>query len=182
MEPFNRKQSKPAAAAKGTQHWGMTVQEPRMGVPKPIDPEAESRAAIFASALLNSAATGELDVLKNAMKGFKKPGLIGIFSVNARDSHGMTALMHAAKGGHTRAIDMLLSVQGIDVNAQDNNGMTALMHASAVGSRSTIDMLLAFEGIDVNARDNEGDTALAYAIKNERPSLARFLRAVGVDD
>ena len=48
--------------------------------------------------------------------------------MNAKDAHGMTALMLAAVGGHAAAIAALLEA-GAEVDAKGNDGRTALMWA-----------------------------------------------------
>ena len=60
---------------------------------------------------------------------------------------GMTALIFAAKEGHTEAIKTLLSVYGLEVNTTDTVGRTALDRATEGGHAEAADALRSFGGV-----------------------------------
>ncbi len=93
-----------------------------------------------------------------AVKSFLDAGM----DVNARDKYDKTALMQAAKRGHTKTVEALLA-NGADVNAiYFFLGETALMMAAAEGHAKTVEALLA-NGADVNTLNRLGNTALELA-------------------
>lgn len=61
-------------------------------------------------------------------------------NVNAKYNDGWTALMWAAKRGHTETAELLLK-HGADVNAKENKGWTALMFAAWNGYTETAELL-----------------------------------------
>ncbi len=61
--------------------------------------------------------------------------------VNATDDDGETALIAAARGGHTEAAQILLDA-GADVNATDIQEQTALITAAQWGHTETVQALL----------------------------------------
>lgn len=61
--------------------------------------------------------------------------------VNARNQHGMTALMRAAHQGHTAVVRALLE-HGADPNAARNDKFTALALAAFFGHTETVRMLI----------------------------------------
>lgn len=67
--------------------------------------------------------------------------LVFVTYINATDSDGMTALMHAAKNGHRMAIIAL--VRGLALlDWKDKNSRTASMHAAANGHHDIEEMLV----------------------------------------
>ena len=81
------------------------------------------------------------------------------------DGKDWTALMMAAKHGHTTVGQLLLAVDGIDVNATNEDGWTAIMWAAKHGHLGMMAALLGTKGIDVNGA----------ARSCNQPSLARDL-------
>src|ERR1041384_8851729 len=71
--------------------------------------------------------------------------LAGILSrgvdVNARNEHGMTALMRAAHNGHDRMVRALLE-HGADPNITRNDKFTALALAAFFGHTETVRILI----------------------------------------
>ena len=62
-------------------------------------------------------------------------------NVNARNQHGMTALMHAARNGHERIVRALLE-HGADPNITRNDRFTALALAAFFGHTETVRILI----------------------------------------
>jgi hypothetical protein len=102
----------------------------------------------------------------------KQPGI----AVNAKDSLGKTAFMHAVKvskpcfGAGDKVvfnpeIMELLLRSSADINEQDNLGATALMQAFEVsmGWNMLFGFLLKQTGINLELKDNQGRTALIRA-------------------
>src|ERR1700689_1338609 len=79
--------------------------------------------------------------------------------VNARDSKGATALMHATIDGDLECVNLLLE-KGADPNASNDLGINALMWAA--GDFDKVRTLVA-HGANVNASSNYGFTALSVA-------------------
>ncbi len=73
--------------------------------------------------------------------------------INAADTDGQTALMHAVLSGSNKALRALVSTHTLDVNAVDNKGWTALMYAVHAGAITKIHILLEAADIDINIRD-----------------------------
>lgn len=88
-----------------------------------------------------------------------------------QDADGLTALMHAAKGGCLEAAELLVEHEwGI----QDINGMTALMHAVQAKSTDVIGCLAVYEG---EMMDGEGRTATDIALGMNDAEVINFLLA-----
>jgi len=82
-------------------------------------------------------------------------------NVNAKDRHGHTPLIEAAKGGDLEAVKDLLH-RGAEVEAQSEKGKTALHYAAANGHVEVVKLLLA-HGAQVDSRDREWRTPLMLA-------------------
>jgi hypothetical protein len=61
--------------------------------------------------------------------------------VNAKDSHGYTALMLAAEKGYTEIVRLLVE-EGADVGARDNSGRSACNRAFSNGNREIVQLLV----------------------------------------
>ncbi len=92
---------------------------------------------------------------------------------NARDEHGVTALMKSAEDMDAELARMLIAA-GADVNARDAVGMTALLTAADDGSPEVLRLLLARRA-DVGARDANGWNAVILAADAHRTDLVRIL-------
>jgi ankyrin repeat protein len=68
------------------------------------------------------------------------------FYLNARDSKGMTPLMHAAQGGHMDVVKLLLE-KGADDKARNRRGETALQLAISEGHTDIAQHLEKVEGV-----------------------------------
>ena len=95
--------------------------------------------------------------------------------VEAKDSHGWTALHIAAMEGHSAVVKVLLEA-GADVNAKDNTDGTALLNAAMIGHYAIIKTLLE-AGANVEAKDNHGWTALSLAAMRGDTAIVKLLKA-----
>lgn len=84
-------------------------------------------------ALFRAARAGHADTVKSLLTS---PGV----DVNARDEHGNTALIEAARYGHDEVVQALL-VAKADVRAKNNEGKTALMVAAEGGHDQIVRLL-----------------------------------------
>jgi uncharacterized protein len=99
--------------------------------------------------------------------------------LEVRDKEGWTALMHAASGGRTAIVKLLLQ-HGADVNAANNHGATPLYAASLEQHMDTALCLLA-AGADVNAATDKGCNALMAAATSNNTALVQLLLSHGAD-
>ena len=95
-------------------------------------------------------------------------------NINITNSFGITALMGAAKSGHTEIVKLLLE-HGADVARVDEaNGATALMFAAKKGHTETVKLLLDNDA-NINQADPHGYTALMYAAAAGHEETVRLL-------
>jgi ankyrin repeat protein len=92
---------------------------------------------------------------------------------SAKDSDGMTPLIHAAWGGDHKVVKAMLAL-GADVNAQDSQDMTALMLAAQRGHFRTVRLLVA-KGANVNIMAEHNKTALMLAAECDQIKVCRLL-------
>ena len=97
--------------------------------------------------------------------------------VNAKDNLGWTALMNAARKGHTETARLLIAA-GADVNASNSNGWTSLIRTAEHGY-TKIAQLLIGAGANFNASNVYGETALMIAKERGRTEIVQLLRAHG---
>ncbi|KAE8302556.1 Kinase, NEK [Giardia duodenalis] len=95
-----------------------------------------------------------------------------------KDSDGCTALVWAARTGHTECVKLLLEKEG---GMQTSYGSTALMSAAEEGHAGAVEVLLEKEG---RMKDSDGQTALMYAAQNGHSKCVRLLvkKEGGVQD
>ncbi|MEI6500087.1 MAG: ankyrin repeat domain-containing protein [Armatimonadota bacterium] len=93
--------------------------------------------------------------------------------------HGVTALLHAASGGHVGCVRALLAARA-DVSPRDENVSTALSRAAVEGHAACVNALLA-AGADANATDEWGSTALKMAAREGHTDCVNALLAAGAD-
>ncbi|MEZ0260158.1 MAG: ankyrin repeat domain-containing protein [Alphaproteobacteria bacterium] len=83
--------------------------------------------------------------------------------LNIRNSEGITTLMCACAGGHTKAVlAMLATGRDVALEAQDSHGWTALITAAHRADAETLRALLQ-AGADPTVKDKMGRDALYYA-------------------
>jgi ankyrin repeat protein len=101
--------------------------------------------------------------------------------VDAKNNFGETALMWAARDGHTSIVQALLG-KGADVNWKHPfAGDTALFYAAAGGHTAIVKALLAHDAL-VNAQDRFfGFTALMAAVMGGHADTVGALLAHGAD-
>jgi ankyrin repeat protein len=103
-------------------------------------------------------------------------------NVNSQDGQGDTALMHAARGGYSRIVSLLLQRADIEVNKHNKHGDTALFYAFERGHSDVICLFLSRNDIDVNKHNKHGDTALFCALKRGHSDIiSPLLRRADID-
>lgn len=93
---------------------------------------------------------------------------------------GRPALVHAAIGGHTETVALLLEI-GASANGKGEDGWAALHVAARLGQVGLVDKLLSV-GADAYAETYEGQNALQIAIDSPRSNgavIGRLRRATG---
>ena len=91
--------------------------------------------------------------------------------VNEADEDGCTALMHAARFGHSDCLTLLLT-EGATANALDKKGVDALYYASVSNSPDCVQLLIE-AGADVNNPHKDGGRAIHYAVANGHEIMFR---------
>ncbi|MDE0077675.1 MAG: SUMF1/EgtB/PvdO family nonheme iron enzyme [Caldilineaceae bacterium] len=119
----------------------------------PAPPAANTPPPLSPDALHNAAQAGDIEILKAAIA-------TGV-DVNARDSRGRTALMHAVDKGYLLLVSELLEALA-DVNVRALDGATALFMAAAHGHTEIIELLMK-AGADVSIRGPQGKTPVDVA-------------------
>jgi ankyrin repeat protein len=106
---------------------------------------------------------------------------VGRRAVDAKDSHGFTALDWAARAGRTEAIAELVRA-GADPDLRDSgpNGWTPLLHAVHKNQLGSVRALLA-AGATVDGRGENGLTPLMLAAAQGQPEIVEELLAAGAD-
>ena len=99
--------------------------------------------------------------------------------IDARTSHGATALMGALYYRFPRTGELLIA-RGANVNARSDRGLTALHQAAWEGFTEVVAILLR-KGADANARADDGTTPLMWAAMKGHDEVTRVLIASGAD-
>ena len=95
------------------------------------------------------------------------------------DGKGLTALMRAARKGHSGAIAALLKSKK-NIEGRDKQGMTALHHAAAHGNTAVVKTLLQ-AGANRESLDKHGRTALHHALSNAHIGVFKTLADAGAN-
>ena len=98
-------------------------------------------------------------------------------NVHDVDEFGLTAMMWAARYGHTDTVTTLIERHGARVEAIDGFGWTALMLATMHGHIDTTTTLIERHGANVEAEDKYGSTPLMKAAKDGHGELVSRLIA-----
>ena len=93
--------------------------------------------------------------------------------LEAKDSAGRTALMHAAMNGQAQAVRTLLD-KGADIGATDRQKRNTVIHAASGSHGDTLAVLLQC-GADPEHVDDTGKTASMYAAANNDPPVLSLL-------
>ncbi|RYP18333.1 hypothetical protein DL767_009853 [Monosporascus sp. MG133] len=105
--------------------------------------------------------------------------LLGKIDISAKTKTGRTALVLAAKYGHTAVVQLLLESGG-NIAAADSGGWTALHFAARFGNESTV-RLLVENHADMEARGKNGRTALSLAAEYGHVAVVQLLLDMGTD-
>ena len=100
-------------------------------------------------------------------------------SQDVQSGAGVTALMAAARKGHTEIVELLLS-KGADLHLQNDEQGTALIAAARNGQFKTVDLLLT-KGADINGQNAKQGFALNTAARNAYNRTVELLLAKGAD-
>lgn len=99
-------------------------------------------------------------------------------NVNALNPYGGTAIMFAARAGHTEIAKLLIEAKA-NLNIQGRYaGTTALMWAAQYGSTDIVKLLIEAKA-NINLKNNSGQTALTLANENGNAEIASLLKAAG---
>ena len=87
------------------------------------------------------------------------------FELNAQDSTGKTALMHACIQQDEAMIELLSENGMTDPDIVDDEGNTALMHSCRTGNPDIVETLITYfkkYDLKVNATNNQGESRLIF--------------------
>lgn len=96
--------------------------------------------------------------------------------VNSAGIRGETALIAAAREGHTSVVQYLLEQGRANPNVQDAEGWTALMEAAVNGHLTIVDLLL-MRGADRTIVNHSGDNAFRLASQQRQRAVMQSLMA-----
>lgn len=125
-----------------------------------------SNGARTRAALLYAATQGNADTVSTLIAGGA--------DVNARDKHGWTPLMFAAKYNANCEVTQLLIAAGANINARGERGTTPLMFKAAHKEDLRVVQSLIAAGADVNASNHMGVTVLML-----QQTIIKMLRSLG---
>eukprot|EP00124_Ichthyophonus_hoferi_P006080 Ihof_evm1s1184 gene=Ihof_evmTU1s1184 len=100
--------------------------------------------------------------------------------INARDIHGYTPVIFAAKFGHVLVLHYLIQ-SGCDLYLEDEDGATALAWAADKGQGQSVRYLVEVCKMNINLVDREGMTALHWAAFKNRIEVVQILLSLEAD-
>ncbi|KAK6703586.1 hypothetical protein SNK04_013514 [Fusarium graminearum] len=113
---------------------------------------------------------GQLDILRCLIEASPE-GTIN----NASPNFGVPRLHMATYGHHTKSVETLLSIPGIEPNKIDNSGRTALLLAAREGFDDIVQILVDDARVDPNLIDWFGSTPLFAAVRNNHVKVLEVL-------
>jgi hypothetical protein len=113
------------------------------------------------------AESGEIDELEDL-------NLLAQANINARNEHGMTALMRAANHGRVEMVRVLLE-HGADPNITRNDNFTALSLAAFFGHTEIVEMLIGY-GAETDVATRYGTSAQMWAKARSFGDVAQCLQ------
>jgi len=165
-----------------------------------IDINAIYKNFTYSTALQVAILQGNINILKLLLEKNANPDIQGIYNytplivssllqnreeiviellkytrdINLKDNNRYTALIYAAKNGHTDIVQLLLQ-EYANVNMQNNDSYTALTFAAQNGHTDIVRLLLDKDA-NVNIQGNKyGNTALISAAHNGHTDIVRLL-------
>jgi hypothetical protein len=121
-----------------------------------------------------SAATRELWRVAESGEIDELTDLLPRADINARNEHGMTALMRAAYHGHVQIVRVLLE-RGADPNVTRNDNFTALSLAAFFGHTEIVEMLMGY-GARTDVATRYGTSAQMWAKARSFGEVAQCLQ------
>jgi ankyrin repeat protein len=96
-------------------------------------------------------------------------------TIDARDTEGKTALLHACTGPFPEAVKVLLDA-GADINTTETTeAFTPLMMAAGLGQTAVVKILLERKA-NKALMDSDGDTALKHAQNSQHAEIVQLLQ------
>jgi hypothetical protein len=121
-----------------------------------------------------SAATRELWRISDSGEMDDLEAVLSRADINARNEHGMTALMRAARHGRLRLVSVLLE-HGADPNVTRNDNFTALSLAAFFGHAEVVDILMR-HGAKTDVATRFGTSPQIWAKARSYGDVARTLQ------
>lgn len=98
--------------------------------------------------------------------------------VDAKNPHGGTAIMFAARAGHVEIAQLLIDA-GADLNVHGNYaGTTALIWAAQYGPAEIVRLFIQGKA-EINAKNHDGNTALDFAKERGHAEIVDILQSAG---